>query len=785
MSKTIRHRLSASALLLTILCVVPSGSAAQTGGTVSGLVEDETSGVLPGVTVELRIGEDDPEIRVAVTDSQGRYSFENVPPGPVEVTLTMINFGTMRSEAMLMEGEPLFWDAMMELAFSADVTITAPRSFRNIAELPNPEESLIRVAEAASQGAITGEQLQTRPIMRPAEALEAVPGLIVSQHSGAGKANQYYLRGFNLDHGTDFATTVAGIPMNAPSHAHFHGYTDTNFLIPELVSGIQYKKGPYYAEEGDFSSAGAVNVNYVNRLDEPIVTMSGGMHGWGRLFAGASPQVGQGFLLGALEVNVNDGPWDHDGDFNKVNGLVRYSHGDSRNGLSVTALSYSADWHSSDQVPRRAVQQGLITRFGHLDDTDAGESSRHAIVVDGQRADQNSSTRLTAYAMAYRTTLFSNFTYFLDDPINGDQFEQTDRRVTSGGRVTYRRLHRVGGLPLESAVGTQLSYNRITPTALYRTVAQRRISTTNEDRLDQSSVGMFAQTEVEWSHLLRTTIGLRADLFHYDVRSSVAANSGTATEGVVNPKLGVVFGPWRDTEIYANVGTGYHTNDGRGATLTVDPVSGAPAQRGTPIANARGAEFGVRTVPVQGVQSTVSAWYLGLDSELLYIGDIGSTEPSDPTRRYGVEWTNYARLTDWLRLDTDLSFSRARFVGAAPGQTHVPGAVGRVISAGATVESEEPVFGSLRFRHFGPRSLVEDASVASDSTSVFNGNIGYRVSTGTNLVLEMYNIFDAEVSDIDYFYASRLAGEPAGGVEDIHTHPALPRTARLVLQVRF
>lgn len=769
------------------LCTPPDAAAAQTTGSVSGQVVDETSGVLPGVTVELHIGEPpNEEVRVTVTDGEGRYVFEDVPAGRVEVTLSMINFGTMRSETMIMEGQPLVWNAMMELAFSADITITAPRAFRNIAELPNPEESLIRVAEASSQGAITGEQLQSRPLMRPAEALESVPGLIVSQHSGEGKANQYYLRGFNLDHGTDFATTVVGIPINAPSHAHFHGYTDTNFLIPELIGGIQYKKGPYYAEEGDFSSAGAANVNYVNRLEQPVVALSGGMYGWGRLFAGASPQIGSGFLLGAVEVNRNDGPWDHHGDFRKVNGLLRYSRGDSRNGFSVTGLSYVADWHASDQVPKRVIEQGLISRFGHLDPTDAGDSSRHALVVDGQRSGLNTSTRATGYLMAYRTTLFSNFTYFLDDPVNGDQFEQTDRRVMTGSRITHRRLHRIGERPTESAVGVQLEYHHVAPTALYRTVAQRRLSTTNEDRLNQTSVGVFGQTEIEWTHMMRTTIGLRGDVFHYDVRSSIAANSGTASEGVVSPKFGAVFGPWKNTtELYANAGLGYHTNDGRGATLTVDPITGAPAQRATPIAGARGAEVGMRTVPIRGVQSTVSVWYLGLESELLYIGDIGSTEASDPTRRYGVEWTGYARINDWLRVDADASFSRARFVGAAAGEDHVPGAVGRVISAGVTVESEQPVFGSLRLRHFGPRSLVEDDSVRSEQTSVFNGDIGYRLAGGVNLVLELYNIFDADVSDIDYYYASRLPGEPAGGVEDIHTHPALPFTLRATLQVRF
>ena len=697
----------------------------------------------------------------------------------------MINFSTVRYEGVVTADAVRAFDAMLELSLTADITITAPRTFRNLVELPNPEESLIRLAEAASQGAVTGAQLQNRPVMRAAEVLEAVPGLIVSQHSGEGKANQYYLRGFNLDHGTDFATTVAGVPMNAPSHAHFHGYTDANFLIPELVSGIQFKKGPYYAEEGDFSSAGAVNVNYVNSLEAPVASFSGGSQGWARAFAAASPQLGRGVLLAAIEINHNDGPWVRPDDYRKINDVVRYSLGDTRNGFSLTGLGYSADWNASDQVPQRAIDQNLISRFGNLADTDGGESHRYAFIVDGQRSGIRSSTRASGYVMNCATTLFSDFTYFLNDPVNGDQFEQTDKRITAGGRVTHRLLHRVNDLPFETAFGVQLKYDRVDPTGLYRTVARRRISTTNEDQLNQTSVGVFGQTEIEWSHVLRTTFGLRADVYNYDVTSSVSANSGTATESVVSPKFGAVFGPFGNTEFYVNAGMGYHTNDGRGATLTVNPISGNPAARGTPIAKARGFEGGVRVVPIQGVQMTVSGWYLGLDSELLFIGDIGSTEPSDPTRRFGIEWTNYARLNDWAVVDVDLSFSRSRFVDALIDEDRVPGAIGRVISAGVTVEPVQRIFGSLRLRHFGPRSLVENDSVQSKQTSVFNGEVGYRLADGVNFVVELYNIFDAEVSDIDYFYASRLAGEPPDGIEGIHTHPALPRTARVALQVQF
>jgi hypothetical protein len=253
----------------------------------------------------------------------------------------------------------------------------------------------------------------------------------------------------------------------------------------------------------------------------------------------------------------------------------------------------------------------------------------------------------------------------------------------------------------------------------------------------------------------------------------------------VNLKAGAIFGPWSGTEIYANAGTGFHSNDARGAAITVDPVSGEPADRVTPLVWARGAEVGLRTVRIRGLQSTVALWYLGIDSELLFVGDAGTTEASRPSRRVGLEWTNYARLKPWLTLDADLAFTRARFSDDDPAGTRIPGALDRVISAGLTVEPQQRLFGSIRARHFGPRPLIEDASVMSNSTTIWNGEVGYRLSSKARLVLEAFNLFDAQVSDIDYFYTSRLAGEPAEGVDDIHLHPALPRSARLGVQFSF
>jgi hypothetical protein len=551
------------------------------------------------------------------------------------------------------------------------------------------------------------------------------------------------------------------------------------------VSGVQFKKGPYFADEGDFSAAGAANINYLNHLERPIVKMSAGNDGWARFLGAASPRVRSGNLLGAIEVSQDDGPWTRPDGYQKVNGVVRYSQGDNRNGVSLTGMGYWADWDSTDQVARRAIECGVISRFGFLDPTDGGKTSRQSLAVELQRSRGPSSLRATGFVLRNSLNLFSNFTYFLDDPVNGDQFEQAERRLAAGGRVTYRRLGHFLDRHTESAAGVQVRHDWIAPVGLYRTAAQRRLSTTREDRVGQNMLGMYAQSEVEWARTLRTTFGMRADVYRFDVRSGNPLNSGNGAAALVSPKFGAVFGPWAGTELYANAGMGFHSNDARGAAIRVDPSTGEPVERVTPLVRGRGAEIGLRTVRVRGLQSTLSLWYLGLDSELLFVGDAGTTEAGRPSRRVGIEWTNYARINPWLTVDGDLSLSRARFTDGDPAGHAVPGALDRVMSAGVTVEPSRAIFGSLRLRHFGPRPLIEDASVTSKSTTLWNGEAGYRFSSKARLVLEVFNVFDAEVSDIDYFYSSRLPGEPDGGVADIHTHPSRPRSARVSLRVSF
>jgi hypothetical protein len=551
------------------------------------------------------------------------------------------------------------------------------------------------------------------------------------------------------------------------------------------VGGVQFRKGPYFADGGDFSAAGAAAIQYVNRLDRPLVSVSGGGDGWARAVVAASPRVGAGTLLAALDVNHNDGPWVRGDDLRRVSAVVRYTSGSPQNGFGLTAMAYDARWNATDQVPQRAIDDGLIPRFGHVDGTDGGGSSRYSGSFDWQRTAAERSTRANAYVVAYGLDLFSNFTYALDDPERGDQFEQRDRRVVAGGRVTHRRRAELFGRPVEHAVGAQFRADAIGTVGLYKTQARERFANVREDDVLQTSLGAYVQSEMRFGDRVRATAGLRGDVYRFRVDAGDPRNSGVDVAGRLSPKGGLVLGPWAKTELYVNAGLGFHSNDARGATITVDPATGRPADRVTPLARARGAEVGLRTVAIPHVQTTVSLWRLDLESELVFVGDAGTTEAGRPSRRYGIEVANFVKPRRWLTLDADLAFSSARFTGADPAGALVPGAVSAVMSAGAAVDGRWPVTGSLRWRYFGGRPLVEDGSVRSEPTSLVNLDLGYRFSPTVQLRADMFNLFDAKASDIDYFYTSRLPGEPADGVDDIHTHPALPRTVRVALVVRF
>ena len=638
---------------------------------------------------------------------------------------------------------------------------------------------------AASAMRISGAEVNAVPFSRVGEALEAVPGLIVTQHSGEGKANQYFLRGFNLDHGTDLSITVDGMPVNMPTHGHGQGYADINFMIPELIQSINVRKGPYFADVGDFGSAGALSIDYINRLPKNIAEITVGSFGYRRALAAGSTAVGAGTLLAAVEGVKYNGPWDVPDDVRKVNGVLRYSQGTATDGLTLTAMAYSNAWNSTDQVAQRAIDQNIIGRFGTLDPTDGGVSSRFSLSGNFAHSSEYGQSKVSAYLVRSDLQLYNNFTYFLDDPVNGDQFNQLDRRTVGGFDARHAFDWRFGGLETQTRVGLQSRYDDI-HVGLFKTMQRGWLSTVREDRVQEGNVGVWMDSTTRWTDWLRTSVGIREDVFAGRVLSDLAENSGNAQASITSPKAGIVFGPWAKTELYGNYGYGLHSNDIRGATITVDPNDRVtPADRVPLLVRSRGGEVGIRTRAIEGLTSSLAFFVLDFDSELLFVGDAGTTEASRPSRRVGVEWTNKYKPVSWLTFDLDVAYTRARFTDFDPAGDRIPGAPAWIASGAVTFGEETGWFGALKGRYFGPRPLIEDDSVRSLSSLIFNARAGYRFDNGIRVQLDVLNLFNAKTNQIEYYYLSRLPGEPLDGVADRHVHPAEPLAVRLTVAGKF
>ncbi len=673
---------------------------------------------------------------------------------------------------------PLLIVSQQTLAAEADENTLKPVT------VLSSRTSQIGVSSTANMGVVTQEQLDARTVYRPGELLEATPGLVVSQHSGEGKANQFYLRGFNLDHGTDLRSTIDGMPVNQRSHGHGQGWTDLNFLIPELATLLDYKKGPFYASEGDFASAGAVNITYADKLKTGIASLGVGQNGYLRTFVADSPKYGAGNLLYAVEYFKNDGPFVVGDNYQKLNGVLRYSQGTVDQGFNITAMAYQSNkYHATDQIPKRALDAGTLSRFDAIDQTDGGEVSRYSLSAAWHKVTETTSSKINAFVIQNNLALYSNFTYFLDDPVNGDQFNQNDDRVVSGLNASHTWGGTFLGYQTENTVGLQLQNDNIF-NGLHSTVAQRRLSTTRQDHIVESSAGIYIENTTRWSEKFRTVTGLRGDAFRNVVISDNPANSGQSSDSIVSPKLNLIFGPWSKTEFFAGFGSGFHSNDARGTTITVAPKTGELAERVPALVKSQGFEVGVRTEYIPGLQSSFSLYQLDFASELTFTGDAGDTAAGRPSRRVGFEFSNYYKVNKWLTIDADVSYAKARFSDFDPGGDYIPGAVEGVASVALAVDNLGPYFGALQYRYFGPRPLVEDNSIRSDKTATLNARIGYRINPKLQIELEAFNLTNEKSSAIDYFYTSQLKGETAP-VDDIHLHPIESRSLRLTLSAKF
>jgi hypothetical protein len=653
-------------------------------------------------------------------------------------------------------------------------------------------DSMIGIADTSTQGTIGALELEERPISRPGEVLEAMPGVIVTQHSGDGKANQYFLRGFNLDHGTDIAGFFNGIPINLPSNAHGEGYLDLNFVIPELIQKMDYGKGPYFANVGNFGSAGWENIQTFQTLPQGIAKVEYGSWNYERVLLADSAKVGQGNLLGAFEFAHTDGPWDVPENYLKYNGILTYSQGDASHGFSVTAMGYHGTWNATNQIPVQAVTEGISDRFGNLSPTDGGLTDRYTLSAEYHHADEHSVTKILGYAYYYNMELWNNFTFFLYDPVHGDQFEQKDTRWVQGVRASKTWFGNLCGMAMENTVGFDIR-NDVIHDTLNHTQDRMVLWTVRDDDIVETDLAPYVENKIQWLPWFRTVEGLRLDfinfnnknLFTYATNGPNSADSSDLFRIAPEPKLSLIFGPWAKTEFYLNGGLGFHTDDARGVTTVQDPSTGRPVNAALPIAQTEGAEIGVRTLAIPNLQSTLTFWVLRLESELIFDGDTGTTEPSHyPDIRKGVEWANFYTPTKWLTIDADFAYSTAHFIGNPVGGDKVPEAARGVISCGIWVHDVYGWSTGLRWRYFGPRYLTQDGSQLSPGTSLLYYNLSYKIGKNWLIEGDIFNLLNTKADDITYYYAYRLT--PAGPIENGDTfHSAEPRTFRIALTYRF
>lgn len=598
---------------------------------------------------------------------------------------------------------------------------------------------LLGAAEAASEGSVGGADLLVRPMLRVAELLEAVPGMVAVQHSGSGKANQYFLRGFNLDHGTDFTTYVDGAPWNLRSHGHGQGYLDVNGLLPEIVERIDYRKGPYRADVGDFSMVAASFIRTIDRLEAPFVSLESGENGWSRIAGGGTVAVGDGTLTALGERKSYDGPWAFHEGLNHASVWAKYLQPTDYGELSLTLSGYEGDWHPTEQIPERVIGSTICADpFCALDPTADGNTSRW---IAGLQMDADD-WQASAYLQHYDWFMQSNPTYDF-------QINQFDKRWTTGGRYDRILLERSN---LELRVGGEFRYDDISNVGLDEYEAGSFVDNISRNSIEETSLGIYAEASWLPTDRLRFLGGLRADAYDFDARAkSLGSFAGTKSASRTSPKVGLAYIVTDDIELYGNWGRGFHSNDARGVVSTLDPVPG--------LSPGTGYEAGAR-FELGDVKLTAAYWWLNQDSELIFVGDSNSVEPKGGSRREGYELTLFWNPLDWLGVDAVYTGSRARFTNNPDG-IYVDGAVEHAgqIGVAAVRDNWEA---SMRLRYLGPYALTPDNQRRAGSKTAVNLRGAYTFGPAT-VYAELLNVFDGDGKDIVYYYAAFIEGfDPPG-----------------------
>ncbi len=657
------------------------------------------------------------------------------------------------------------------------------------------------VASTASSGSVTQEELNLRPVYRVGQLLESVPGLVVTIHSGEGKANQYLIRGFNLDHGTDFATFIDDVPYNEPTHAHGQGYTLLNSFMPELANGLDYTKGPFYGNVGDFAGLGSAHIKLADAIADQIA-VSVGTLGDERVFAGGTYYFPNGDRLTAAgAISHLNGPWAHPDNYRGLNGALHYVSGTTSDGYDLTVQAFRSQSSNTTDQPVSALDDGLITRYGTLDPTDGAFNQRFSLSGHDYISGDNWRLVTSAYAVSSRLTLWNDFTHYLVDPINGDQEQQDESRVTTGGTTTYTRVDTIGGLDSETQLGLQGRYDdeyidrRHTKDRVVLPVCPDNLGggglyECNQDRVELANLAIYGQNTFHWLPWFRTVVGLRDDYYAGNDENLLNNFRGSTQKTLLQPKGSLIFGPWYKTEFYVSAGRGFHSNDLRGVVGSIPALGINSDIRGTPfLTKITSEELGMRMNILPKQQITFAAFSLDFASFLTYDADNGVDDAGPPARLRGIEISDQYKPYSWIELSADLNFTHSRyFIGniaayGVPG-LYIPQAPNFIGSFGAIVDNVGRWYGGAQFRWLGGYPLVEDNSLRSDGYKELNVDVGYKINAHLKAVISVFNTFYSRAYASQYAYEYQVS--PTAAPESGATfHPLEPISARFGLTGTF
>lgn len=751
-------------LAVCYLCLValflPTPGLAQSA-SLYGSVRNKAGAPVAGAEVRLVTAGEEALVARATSDSDGSFAFEHLEPGEYYCLVEHAGYKSVKrklllsarsEQVLLIELEPL----LPILAYNVNVQATAPRS-------------------AASSASFRYQEFSQRLIETPGDVLRIVPGLVIAQHAGGGKADQYMIRGFDADHGTDIALFFDGIPVNLVSHAHGQGYADLHFVIPETLEAIDVYKGPYFAQFGNLATGGAVQLRLRQEFERSFVRLQGGNFGTGRAVGAFSPKHDaiKGFL--AIEGYWTDGPFRDEQNLRRWNLASRWTvpaGGEGQMGLLFTG--YGGRWNASGQIPLRAVRAGLIDRFDSIDPSEGGDSTRFNFSIWHNKTWDRHLVKSQFYAVRYTLDLFSNFTFFLRDPVNGDGIMQRDRRWLWGGHFQHHNWHSLSGRGGLLSAGIDYRQDHIRG-GLFNQRKRLVLSPVIDSAILERNVALYVEEELALAEQAKLIGGLRADFFNFDVEDRLGGGpAGRRSRAIVQPKLSLVLMPKPESkfEIYLNYGSGFHSNDARSAVA--EP-------RAVVLPAASGYEVGLRRRFGDRFEVAFDYWLLDLEGELVWVGDEGTTELSGATRRHGPELELNWQINRFLWFDADLTYSRAFFKGS---RDNVPRAPRLTFNSGLSLSLPKGLSGSFRLRHVGAHPLNEEGSARADGFTIADLNLRYPLGDRLELLLAIENLFDDSYKEAQAFFASRLPWEPEP-VFDNHSTPGKPFAFRIGFKYSF